>query len=65
MKEHQKAIINDYISSAMISDDPEENILTAIYYFIETFVKDEELTDVVEWLYIVEQKMIEEKMKRR
>lgn len=58
MKEYQKAIINEYVSSALISDDPEEHLLDVIYYLIDTFVDtDEKLHDVIEYLYTEEKRI--------
>jgi hypothetical protein len=58
MKEYQKAIINEYVSSALISADPEEHLLDVIYYLIDTFVDtDEKLHDVIEYLYTEEKRI--------
>ncbi len=58
MKDYQRAIINEYVSSALISADPEEHILDVIYYLIDTFVDtDEKLHDVIEYLYTEEKKI--------
>jgi len=58
MKEYQRAIINEYVSTALISADPEEHILDVIYYLIDTFVDtDEKLHDVIEYLYTEEKRI--------
>ena len=58
MKEYQKNIINEYVSSALISADPEEHFLDVIYYLIDTFVDtDEKLHDVIEYLYTEEKRI--------
>jgi hypothetical protein len=58
MKEYQRAIINEYVSSALISADPEEHLLDVIYYLIDTFVDtDEKLHDVIEYLYTEEKRI--------
>ena len=58
MKDYQRAIINEYVSTALISADPEEHILDVIYYLIDTFVDtDEKLHDVIEYLYTEEKRI--------
>jgi hypothetical protein len=58
MKEYQKNIINEYVSTAMISEEPEEHISHIIYFLIDIFVNtDEKLHEVVEYVYEKEKKI--------
>jgi len=56
MKKHQISIIDEYISTAMISDDPESHIKRALLYVI-TSVNPEEVSNIVETIYQLEKKI--------
>ena len=56
MKKHQISIIEEYISTAMISDDPETHIKWAILYLI-TSLSPEDISNAVEILYQQEKKI--------
>ena len=58
MKEYQKNIINEYISTAMISEDPEEHILHIIYFLMDIFIDtDEKVHEAIEYVYQKEKKI--------
>lgn len=56
MKKHQKSIVEEYISTAMISEDPEYHIKWALIYLI-TSLNPEDISNVVEILYQQEKKI--------
>ena len=58
MKEYQKNIINEYISTAMISEDPEEHISHIIYFLMDIFIDtDAKVHEVLEYVYQKEKKI--------
>ena len=56
MKKHQISIIEEYISTAMISDDPEYHIKWALIYLI-TLLSPENISNAVEIFYEQEKKI--------
>ncbi len=55
MKEHQIHIIKEYVSTALISDDPEKYLINGITKLIEAYEDDKD--EAMEYLFEAEKQI--------